>query len=406
MKSIGEALREIVPRFPVLGPERVPLIEAGGRVLTEDVHATTELPAFDNSAMDGYAVRHAELHRGPLRLHGESRAGAAALARLPDGCAMRIFTGAPLPPGADTVVIQENATVDDGQVCFDPLPEAGANVRRRGSDLQLGALAVGAGRPLGPGEVGLLAAQGHHTVSVHRRPRVAILSTGDELRDIGHATEPGTIVNTNAYSLAVQARNAGGEPWVLPAAPDTLEEISQRLQQALAADLVLSIGGVSVGEYDFVGQAFERAGIRRHLWKVALKPGKPLLFGTGGDTPVLGLPGNPVSAMVTFEVFVRPGLSRMQGLRAPYAAPIEVELASEHRRRPGRTELARARLDRRAGRLVATLHPLQGSGSLPSMAGVDALVIFPGERELFEAGERLRALPLGAAGRSAEPPFD
>jgi molybdopterin molybdotransferase len=406
MRSIGQALREIVPHFAPLGSARVPLRQALGSVLFDDVFARVELPAFDNSAMDGYAVRHADLAAGvPLPVVGESRAGGPPPEALRPRTAMRIFTGAPLPEGADTVVMQENATIDAGVAAFDPRPEPGANVRMRASDLARGALALPRGHSIGPGEVGLLAAQGQHTVTVHQRPRVAILSTGDELCEVGEQS-PFTIVNSNAYALAAQVEETGALPWILPIAKDNLDDIGDKLAQALGADVVLSAGGVSVGDYDLVARALESAGVQLRLWKVAIKPGKPLLFGTAGRVPVVGLPGNPISAMVTFEVFVKPGLRRMLGHVTPYPGLVQVELEREHRHGVGRTELARARLIRSDdGRLIARLHALQGSGSLPSMCGIDALVVLDSGVEHYASGARVRALVLRGAASQSEPPF-
>jgi molybdopterin molybdotransferase len=407
MKSIGEALREIVPCFAPVGVVRRNLLDAAGFVLAEDVRARTDLPEFDNSAMDGYAVRSTEAGAGAtLPVSGESRAGGPPPAALAAGSAMRIFTGAPMPSGADTVVIQENTHAADGRVTIDVAPKPGANVRRRASDIAAGDLALARGSVLGAGEIGLLAAQGRPSVSVYRAPRVAIVSTGDELRDIGDDAAPGTIVNSNAYALAAAVRTLGCEAWMLPAAPDDAAAIAATLAQALRADVVLSAGGVSVGDYDVVGAALERAGVTLRLWKVAIKPGKPLLFGMAGAVPVLGLPGNPVSALVTFEVFVRPGLRRMLGHAAPYPALIDVELEHDHRHGTGRLELARATLRRdEAGRWLARTHTMQGSGSLPSMCGVDALLVLDGGIETFARGTRLRALPLREAGAQPEPPF-
>jgi molybdopterin molybdotransferase len=277
-------------------------------------------------------------------------------------------------------------------------------VRARGSDLRAGELALRRGQALGPGELGLLAAQGRHAVSVYRAPRVAIVSTGDELRDIGEDGEPGTLVNSNAYALAAQTREAGAEPWVLPIAGDRLEVIAERIAQALRADAVVSSGGVSVGEYDLVGDALARAGVEVRFWKVAIKPGKPIMFGMAGRVPVVGLPGNPVSAMVTFELFVKPALRRMAGHAAPYPALIQVELEHDHRHGTGRTELARASLHAVAGSLPrARLAAQQGSGSLPSMCGVDALVVLDADVAHFPAGQRLLAWPLRPTTYCAEP---
>jgi molybdopterin molybdotransferase len=396
MKSIGEAMREIAAGFEPLAAVRRPLQHALGCALALDVIASRDLPGFDNSAMDGYAVRRADLAPElALPVIGESRAGGPWPEPLRAGSVTRIFTGAPVPEGADTVVIQEHVERDGDAVRFTRLPEAGANVRARGSDLRAGARALAAGQHVGPGEIGLLAALGRHAVTVVRPPRVAILSTGDELRDIGEDQAPGSLVNSNAYALAAAVAQAGAEPWVLPPVPDDDAAIANALEQALQADAVLSTGGVSVGEHDRVADAFARAGVAVRFWKVAIKPGKPLLFGTRGRVPVVGLPGNPVSALVAFEVFVRAGLRRMAGHAAPYPALIQVELDHDHRHGTGRTELARAALRSTAdGRWLAQLHRLQGSGSLPSLSGADALVVLDADQERFARGSALLALLL------------
>jgi molybdopterin molybdotransferase len=310
---------------------------------------------------------------------------------------------APLPSGADAVVIQEHTRRERERVIIERLPLAGENVRRRGSDLARGAVALRRGQAIGPGEIGLLAAQGVSAVAVFRRPRVAIVTTGDELRDLGEPPRPGSIINSNAYALAAQVEQAGAVPWLLPNARDDLAELVARFEDGLRADVLLSVGGVSVGEYDLVGEALERAGVQRRLWKVAIKPGKPLLFGTAGRVPVIGLPGNPVSAMVTFEVFVRPGLRRMQGHAAPYPAVHKVELAHDHRHATGRTELARASLRPGDEHPRAVLHSLQGSGSLPSMCGVDALVVIDAAVESFPRGTIVPCLLLAAYGYGPVP---
>ncbi len=415
MKTIPEALAELLPAFTPRGPVRVMLTQAVGRVLAEDVVARRDLPPFDNSAMDGYAVRAAELTGASaaapvtLPLRGESRAGGPLPPPLEPGAVMRIFTGAPLPAGADAVVMQEETERRGEAIAIRQAPTPRQHVRERAGDLSSGAVALRRGTRLGPGEVGLLASQGVAAVSVARAPRVALLSTGDELRDVSDPEEPGTIVNSNAYALAAQVVEAGGVPWIQPIAPDRLEPIVERLREGLRADVVLSIGGVSVGEYDLIHQALAAVGIEQRFWKVAMKPGKPLSFachqGPSGGVPVIGLPGNPVSAMVTFEVFVRPGLRRMLGDPRPYRTTAEVALAHEHRRKPGRTELARATLEDDGTGLSARLHPLQGSGSLPSMVGVEALLVLPADRDRFSAGERLTALLLEDPRGSAVSPF-
>lgn len=409
MKSIGQAQREIVDSVGPLAVEHVALAQSRGRVLAHEVIASRDLPGFDHSAMDGYAARHAELSGAQaLPVRGESRAGGEWPAPLAVGHAMRIFTGAPMPDGADTVIIQEDVDAGAGAIRVRELPKAGSNIRRRGSDLATGAIALPAGHGIGPGEIALLAALGCARVPTHRPPRVAIVCTGDELRDVHEELPPGALVNSNAYMLAAQVEDAGGIATVLPSAPDRIELIQQRFEQALAhSDLVLTSGGVSVGDHDLVAEALGRAGVETRFWKVAMKPGKPLLFGMRGALPVLGLPGNPVSAFVGFEVFVRPMLARMRGLGAPFPALVPVRLAHDHRKSKGRPELARGVLarDPAGAAPLASLHARQGSGSLPSIAQVDALVFLPGDAELLMAGTALSALRVSALPEQVEPTF-
>jgi molybdopterin molybdotransferase len=411
MKSIQEALELMLPAFVPLGVERLPLSAALGRFLADDVRAREDSPPFDNSAMDGYAVRAEALARATegavlsLPLRGESRAGGPEPQALAEGTTMRVFTGARLPPGADAVVMQEAVRAEGGQVHFSRAPAPGEQVRLRASDVAAGAVLLPRGGRLAAGELGILAAQGLASVTVHRRPRVALLGTGDELRDLHDPPRPGSIVNSNAYALAAQVREAGGEPVVLPNVGDELEATLEALRGALDCDLVLTCGGVSVGAYDLVKQAFAKLGVEADFWKVNIKPGKPLTFGRRGRTPLVGLPGNPVSAMVAFEALVRPGLRRLLGDPRPFRVRYLATLAVEHRHERGRLELARAKVTMRGGTLVATPLRLQGSGSLPSMVDVDALLVLDEAREVFAAGEVLPALLVRDGTGSEVSPF-
>jgi molybdopterin molybdotransferase len=403
--SIPEALAVMLPRFGPLDGESLPLTAANGRVLAEDLLARWDLPEFTRSAMDGYAVSHAGLRAGQvLPLAPEIRAGGAWPAPLPHGHAARIFTGAPLPAAADTVVILEHTELASEAVLLRELPALGANVRLQGSDAVAGTRLLARGALLGPGEIGLLAAQGCAEVMVTRKPRVAILATGDELRAIDAPATPGSIINSNSYALAAAVEQAGASAVVLPPQPDRSEAIAAAMSRGLECDVLITVGGVSVGAYDLVADAFARLGIRVLFHKVAIKPGKPLLFGVHESTPVIGLPGNPVSALVVFEVFVRPCLQRMLGRTAVHREVIDVLLAAPYRHAPGRTELVRARLARSGSEIVAHVHPQQGSGSLTSLAAQDALVIVPAEVRELPAGARVRALCF-AAPHSAESPF-
>lgn len=410
MKQVSEALAEMVGAFAPVGSERVMLQQALGRHLAAEVIARSDAPPFDNSAMDGYAVRAEDVAHASedtptaLPVEGESRAGGPTPPVLKPRTAQRIFTGAPVPEGADAVVIQENVDRQQDVAHVRAAAAARANIRHAGSDLAKGAVALAAGSPVGPGEIGLMASQDMAVAQVYRRPTVAIISTGDELRDVGEPPRPGSIVNSNAYALAAQVTQAGAVPWVLPTAQDQLDSVTERVRQALRADVVCVTGGVSVGDYDVVRQGLTDAGVELSFWKIRMKPGKPVAFGLtereGRRIPVVGLPGNPVSAWVTFEVFVRPGVRRMLGDPRPYRRPIQVPLGHAHRHSTGRVEFARARLSEEEGRTIAHLHARQGSGSLPSLTGLDALAVLPADQENFAQGEPVTALLLGGPGCS------
>src|SRR6266850_2094949 len=294
------------------------------------------------------------------------------------GEAMRIFTGAPLPEGADAVVPQEDVAADNGRITIAASVSSGAYVRPAGEDVRAGDVVVQPGGSIGAAEVGLLATLGYSQVRVFRRPRVAILSTGNELADLGTEPGPGQIPNTNTYSLMAQVIEAGAEPINLGVVPDQLEAIEERVRRARDADVILSSAGVSVGELDLVREAFTRAGAELHLWKVSMRPGKPITFGSLGARPVFGLPGNPVSAMVTFELFVRPALLKMSG-RARLTRPHVRARALEAIPNPGvRRGYLRVELETSAeGTLGARLTGEQGSAILRSMVAADGLAVIP-----------------------------
>ena len=411
MKSVREATDLMLPAFVPIGTERLALAAAHGRFLAEEISARFDLPPFDNSSMDGYAVRADETagatESSPttLMMVGESRTGGPIPEPLAPGTIMRIFTGAVMPVGADAIVIQENTSANGTAIAIRDSAKVGAWVRRRGNDLAQGSTMLARGSRIGAGEIGILAAQGVSAVTVFRKPRVAILSTGDELRDIHDVREPGSIINSNAYALAAQVREAGCDPVVLPNVPDDMSATLEALGAGLTCDVLLTIGGVSVGDYDFVKDAFATLGIEAGFWKVAIKPGKPLIFGKCAQTPVVGLPGNPMSAMVTFEALVRPGLRAMLGDPKPHRARHDVMLAVDHRHASGRLELARARLAFAEGKALATPLRLQDSGSLPSWVDVDALLLLAEDRTTYAAGEVVPALFIRDETGCAVSPF-
>jgi molybdopterin molybdotransferase len=401
MRSIAEALTSMLPAFSPLGEEEVHLTESSGRYVSRNVMARFDAPPFDNSAMDGYAVHAADVASAgpdtPVRLpvRCESRAGGPVPEPLESGTACRIFTGAPMPPGADAVVIQEDTDRHSDEVAIREASAMGKHVRAKGSDVASGALLLRAGDRMWPGEIGLLASQNVDRVHVFRRPRVAVLSTGDELRELGDDLDPGMIVNSNAYVLPEMVRALGADPVVLPAAPDALAGLEASLRTALEADVVITTGGVSVGEYDFVNEAFENAGIEQVFWKVRMKPGKPVSFARYQGKPVVGLPGNPISAMIGFEVLVAPCIRKMLGDPRPHPQPVLARLRDPYRRRPGRLEIARAVATREGEDIIVALQSLQGSGSLPSFVGVNALVLLPADKGELAAGEEVETLLWG-----------
>jgi len=379
--TVEEALEQILARVRVAERESVDVSAALGRVLAEPIVSRREIPPWPNSSMDGYAIRAGDTLAGPARLRVVGRVAAGGLPSRPvdGGEAMRIFTGAPMPDGADSVVPQEDVEVDGEDVRVPGSVGKGAFVRPRGEDVRPGDRVLSAGHRLGPAEIGLLATLGHSPVLVHRRPRVAILSTGSELADLGVEPGPGQIPNTNTYSLMAQAREAGAIPMNLGIAPDRLEAIEERLAWGREADVLVSSAGVSVGEHDLVREALTRSGAELHLWRVSMRPGKPITFGSLGRRLVFGLPGFPVSAMVTFELFVRPALLRMQGssvverprLRARARTPIA---------NPGyRRGYLRVRLARCGDGFDAELTGDQGSAILRSMTLADGLAVVPGD---------------------------
>ncbi len=412
MRSIAEALASMLPAFSPLGEEDVHLTESSGRYVSRDVMARFDAPPLDNSAMDGYAVRAIDVASASqgavvrLPVRGESRAGGPLPAPLDPGTACRIFTGAPMPIGADAVVMQEDTKHDGDEVAIREPSAVGKHVRMQGSDVRSGALLLRAGDRLWHGEIGLLASQNIDRIHVIRRPKVALLSTGDELRELGDELEPGAIINSNLYVLSEMLRALGAVPVALPAVPDTLAETEAALRKALEADVVITMGGVSVGAYDFVHDAFKNVGIESVFWKVRIKPGKPLAFAQYEGKPVVGLPGNPISAMVTFEVLVAPCLRKMLGDRQPHPQPVVARMRDSYRRRPGRVEIARAVATREGDEVIVTLHDRQGSGSLPSFVGINALVILPADRAELAAGERVEAILWGAGLKGDRSCFD
>jgi molybdopterin molybdotransferase len=379
--TVEAALASILGRVRVLGTEQVDLLGSPGRVLAEPVVSRREIPPWANSSMDGYALRSTDTAAAGTHLVvvGTVVAGTVTGRQVGQGEAMRIFTGAPLPAGTDAVVPQEDVETEGDRIKVRSLVGAGACVRLAGEDIRRGDLVLQAGEVIGAAEIGLLATLGHTSVLVHRRPRVAILSTGSELADLGTEPGPGQIPNINTYTLMAQVLEAGADPVNLGVVPDRLDAIEERVGWGTSADIFLSSAGVSVGDLDLVRDALVRSGAELHLWRVAMRPGKPITFGSLRGRPVFGLPGNPVSAMVTFELFVRPALLRMAG-RARLDRPRITARALEPISNPGiRRGYLRVVVQRDGAGFGVRLTGEQGSAMLRSMVLADGLAVIPGD---------------------------
>jgi molybdopterin molybdotransferase len=426
-----EVARELVlAEVRPTGSEPIPLEECLGRVTAAEVKSATAVQPFDNSAMDGYALRSADVigaGKGEegglprLRLVGESRAGRPASVAVGEGEAIWISTGAMVPEGADAVLPVEDSREEDGWLLPAREVAAGENVRHAGEDVEAGQVLLAPGQRLGAAEVAVLAAAGIAQVECARRPRVAILGSGDELVAPGESLGPGQIHDSNSYALRALVREAGADPGLVAHLPDEPEATREAIDAALSAELhqlfslgggkvdavrgvevLLVAGGVSVGRHDHVKRALAEVGVEERWWRVAMRPGGPTWFGVlpredGGPTLVFGLPGNPVSTMVTFHLFARPALRAMTGLD-PFAARTQAILAATYRKKPGKAHYLRCRLELGAEGWRAHLtRERQGSHVLTSMLGADALVVIPADAEEIAAGERVEVelLPKG-----------
>lgn len=386
--AIAEALNIILDSIAPLPAVRMSLVKAANRVLAEKVIASDDVPFNDNSAMDGFAVRVRELDAAtetePVALRlvdGMVAAGDARPTGLSHGTTIRIMTGAVIPPGADGVVPVEEAQVKDGQVRFSQPVMEGRHIRRAGLDLAAGAVALVPGTVLNPGELGVAAVAGRSEVMVVRPPRVALLTSGDELIAPEAPMSAGKVRNANGPVLTALLAAAGAEVIDMGILPDDRLAIAEAVDTARRADVIVTSGGVSMGERDFIRAVLEEQGMKEKFWRVDVKPGRPLLFGMIGGVPVFGLPGNPVSAAVTFELFVRPAILKMQGHTRVFRPMVEAHLDGEIRRSPGRPEFVRVHLERQGagspstmGYVAALTRPAQGSAILTSMLGANAFL--------------------------------
>ena len=407
MISVNEALDKILSRIRPLGFEKVSILEALGRVMAEDIYANRDIPPFDNSAMDGYAVRTGDIQNAssshPIQLEviEDLPAGFISKKKLEKGQAIRIMTGAPSPEGADAVVPVEDTKRDNRFVLiYTTLPRA-ENIRKAGEDVKKGERVISKGDLIRPSEVGMLASVRRSFVLVYQRPLVAILCTGEELVDVDGNMDGVKIVSSNSYTLAAQVKDCGVIPIQLGIARDQKEEIKEKLLQGLRADVLISSAGVSVGDYDFVKDVLNDLGVEIVFWRVAMKPGMPVAFGMLQGKLVFGLPGNPVSSMVSFEQFVRPSLLKMMGHPQLFRPVIEAVLKEDIQKKPGRRHFIRAFVTFEKDQYFVVPTGAQGSGILKSMVKANGLMVIPEDRETVKAGERVKVQLLDIV-RSSE----
>ena len=412
MISVEQAQAKVLERIATLEPVRVGVLESLGCVLAADITSDVDVAPFDNSAMDGYAVRAVDTlgaaEDSPVVLRVVEHIPAGAFPRVPvgPGEATRIMTGAPVPEGADSIVMVErtegleNAGGAGGTVAIRQAASAGDHVRRRGEDVRAGDVVLRAGEVVGPAAVGLMSAVGAPMVDVYRRPRVAIVATGDELVDITEKPGPGMIRNSNSFSLAAQVLSAGGEPHVLDVARDNVEDTTALLSRAPEFDLMVSTGGVSMGDFDVVKGVLEQIG-EMDFWKVAMRPGAPQTYGTIGGTPFFGLPGNPTSTMVGFELFVRPAIRKMRGFAELYRPRTSAVLAEDVRKKPDRRYFMRGRLERADSVAVAGTAEVSAAPETPAytvrLSGSQSSALLTA----MHRGNCLISLPEGASSLAA-----
>jgi molybdopterin molybdotransferase len=398
--QVADAVARVLADVHALGAVRRPLLDAYNGVLAVDAVAPVTLPPWDNSAMDGYAVRAADLARLPvtLRVIESIAAGQFPSRVVGAGEATRIMTGAPVPDGVDTVVRVEDTDGGTLAVEIRDARDAGKNVRPRGEDIVEGRVAIAAGTPLGAAQIGVLASLGFAEVDVIRAPRVAILTSGDELVELDRFDEVRAgrkIVSSNGYTLRTLVRAAGGEPVYFGIAADTRESLRALLEKARACDMIITSAGISVGEHDHMRDVLTEMGAEMKFWRVRMRPGAPIGFGLLDGKPWIGLPGNPVSTMVTFELFARPAIHKMRGRRKLFRRPVPVVLDEPVTINAELTHFLRAIVTVREGRSTARLTGPQSSGILTSMSNANALLVVPPDRRRAAAGETLNAILIG-----------
>ncbi len=402
LTRLEDALHVVLDAVPVLGVEKINLLDALGRVLAEDIIAERDNPPWDNSAMDGFAVRHDDIKQihaittpTVLKVIEDVAAGTFPTKTVGKGEAIRIMTGAPLPQGADTVLKVEDTEHKPDSVKVFKEEQKGANIRPQGEDVRKGDCIIPQGKAIRPAEAGMLAILAKPFVFVYQRPRVAILSTGDELVDLDERLTDEKIVNSNSYGIAAAVQEAGGLPILLGIAKDSPEALKAKISQGLNADILVLSGGVSMGDYDFTKPVFKELGGDMNFWKLAIRPGQPVAFGKIGETLAFGLPGNPVSSMITFEQLVRPAMLKMCGHKVLARPVVQALFQERFSKRPDRRHFLRGVLWMERGMLMVRTTGSQGSGILTSMVKANGLIDIPVEVEKLKPGDVVNVQVLG-----------
>ena len=389
--SFESAISMILESVTVLPPEPASLLDVVGLVIAEDIRAPWDMPRWNNSAMDGFAVRAEDCVSGrPLTIDGYIPAGSSADGvGVKPGMAVKIMTGAPAPAGCDAIIPIEETEEKEGKLVITGQVNRGDHLRVRGEDVSQGELVIAAGTVLRPAEINMLASFGYQTVAVFRRPKVAILSTGDELVEPGEEVGPGQIFNSNDYSIAAAVRELGAEPLLLGIARDNSESLVEKINAGLQADGLITTAGVSMGDRDLVCEVLDALGVERRFWQVDIKPGRPTAFGLKNGKPVFSLPGNPVSSMITFEQFVRPALLKMMGHHRVIKPLIKVIMQETINKKPGRVQFLRVRVIDDGKQLLASSSGDQNTGILRTLLRANGIAVLPADREQVMAGEEV-----------------
>ncbi len=399
MLSYHQARQKILETVQPLPVETVPLLDAAGRATAEDIVASHPLPTFDNSAMDGYAVRTEDCTPDvTLPINGYLQAGCNDVLKMSPGIAVKIMTGAAIPSGADAVVPFEEAEEFPDKVRLLCAVKKGDHIRWQGEDIRSGDCVIKTGAVLRPAEISLLASLGFSSLKVRRRVQVAILATGDELQEIDEVRRTGCIINSNSWALAAAIREIGGEPLMLGIARDNKQSLREKLRSGLQADALITSAGVSAGDCDLVRDVLEELEVKQQFWKISIKPGKPTAFGIKSNVPVFSLPGNPVSTMITFEEFVRPALLKMMGHREVVKPLLKAKLQQAISKKPGRLQLMRVSIKvTEEGALQIVSSGDQNTGILSTLVNAQGIALLEAEREHFAEGDQVDVHLLGAA---------